>query len=156
MIRKEKSLNQLKVETKAHLMLVDPIALDHVWERAEMLLSGVEDYTPGKFTLPDIYEMVQRGLLQLWLCHDAVGFFFAFVTHFVDYPRKRTIRFCMAGGSRAKECLPLLPLVENWALSHGCTGGEVVGRKGWAKLLEMYGYTPIAPILFKYLRVRMN
>ena len=73
------------------------------------------------------------GKAQLWCGRASV-----IVTELIAYPRLKACRIWLAGGDMAELTKEMLPDVEAWASAEGCTRMEVVGRKGWARVLSDY------------------
>ena len=79
--------------------------------------------------------------MQLWISWNNTDKLVeaAFVTEVCDYPQMRTMRWVLAGGNNLEEWLsPLTEKVENWAKRNKCQRLEIVGRKGWTKVLRDY------------------
>ena len=75
----------------------------------------------------------------------------AIVTEIVDYPRLRSCRYFLAGGTNMKVWFnPMKEQIEQWALINNCQRIELVGRKGWVKWLKDYKQKHI--ILMKELK----
>lgn len=76
--------------------------------------------------------------MQLWISWND-GIEASFVTEVCDYPQMRVMRWVLAGGSNMESWLTLLTeKVENWAKKNKCQRLEIVGRKGWTKVLRDY------------------
>jgi hypothetical protein len=54
----------------------------------------------------------------------------------------RVCRIWLAGGDMAELTTEMLPQVEAWAKANGCTRMEIVGRKGWKRVLPEYSEPP--------------
>jgi hypothetical protein len=100
-------------------------------------------FADGEFTLEEARESVRQGRFQLWLAWDATQrrAFGAGVTEIFDYPRKR-VCFLVLWASEAPRAAWLdgLDTVERWAKEQGCAAMRLLGRKGWARVLD--GYRP--------------
>jgi hypothetical protein len=62
------------------------------------------------------------------------------VTHLAIRPLRRTLQFLYVSGRNMDAWLPLIDLIERWAAMQGATKAEVVGRKGWMRVLRRQGY----------------
>jgi hypothetical protein len=109
--------------------------LDIVWAQCEPLLEKALD---GSYNTYDILNYVQQNRMQLWISwNDKVEC--AFVTEVCDYPQMRIMRWVLAGGNNIENWLDqILIKVEDWAKKNGCQRSEIVGRKGWTKVLKEY------------------
>lgn len=84
----------------------------------------------------EIMEGVQRGDFHLFM-HDEG----CMVGEFITSPRAVGFNIFAAGGS-LKAMSDLIPLAEDYARSRGATFAGCVGRKGWVRFLQPYGYAP--------------
>lgn len=101
-------------------------------------------------TVSNIIRECAEGRRQLWLVADEAGrVILTPVTEIVtiDATRKKQLLLAEVGGQRLRECMPLLKEIEEWAAQeHGATESQLVGRKGWKRLLEPSGYAEAAVI----------
>lgn len=81
------------------------------------------------YDLSDVLDCIQRGDAQWWPLPNA-----AIVTEIEDTPRKRILRYWLAGGD-LKELIGQTIHIERWAREHGCTSAIIVGRGGWPRVL---------------------
>jgi len=88
-----------------------------------------EDGTEGEL----VAEIV-AGRAQLW-----TGARSAMVTRLLAAPARRCIHAWLAGGD-LDEILALVPGMEAWARTQGCTHATVNGRPGWRRALASQGY----------------
>ncbi|BCH22470.1 hypothetical protein [Mesorhizobium sp. L-8-3] len=101
-------------------------------------------------TVSNIVRECAQGRRQLWLVFDEAGqVILTPITEIVtiDATGKKQLLLAEVGGRRLRECMPLLKEIEEWAArEHGTTECQLVGRKGWKKLLEPLGYAEAAVI----------
>ncbi len=97
----------------------------------------------GGMTLEDYKERVMLGDMQLW-CNEG----FAAVTEVINYPQSRVVVIHLAGGA-LEPLLGAAGELDQFARMVGATGIEIVGRKGWAKVLKEQGYQEIAVHLYR-------
>lgn len=131
------------MKSDAPLVLIPAAHAETVWPLAEPHLKRAMRFADGEFTLDEAQEAVRQGRFQLWLAWDApqgraLG---AGVTEIFDYPRKR-VCFLVLWASDAPRAAWLdgLDAVERWAKEQGCAAMRLLGRKGWARVLD--GYRP--------------
>lgn len=107
-------------------------------------------------TVENMLEQCRNGRRQLWIIQDETGrVLLAPVTEIVKIDATGALRFvCVEiGGERLQEAMPLLAEMERWAAEEkGCTEFELVGRKGWERLLKPHAYVFAASIYRKTLR----
>ena len=112
-------------------------SLSDEWNRCSAWLEAALYYSNGTHTIDDVLETVQRGDAQFWQYPDA-----AVVTEIMDYPQKRVLRYWLAGGN-LKTLLKVEPSIRHWSQLWGCVGIEIIGRKGWHRVLKGFKQTGI-------------
>lgn len=100
------------------------------WKQAEILLARIDQDT---HTLEDIKAAIDAKIAQLWAGRDSV-----IVTELIGFPRKRVCRIWLAAGDMDELTGEMLPDVEDWAKAEGCATVEIIGRKGWTRVLKGY------------------
>ena len=98
-------------------------------------------YAHNSHTYEQVIDIVKRGDAQLWAFRDS-----AIVTEIIDYPQRRTLRFWLAGGN-LKTLLEVEPKIRKWSILYRCEAVEIIGRKGWEKVMK--DYEPTAIVLVK-------
>lgn len=88
------------------------------------------------WTFEEVREGVAKGDFHLFL-HDEG----CMVGEFIVSPRAIGFNIFAAGGS-LRAMRELIPLAETYARSRGATFAGCVGRKGWLRFLQPYGYAP--------------
>lgn len=124
--------------------------LEFIWSQ---VVPHIERALDGSYSTYDILNNIQDNRMQLWISWNNTDkrVEAAFVTEVCDYPQIRTMRWVLAGGNNMEEWLnPLLEKVENWAKKNKCQRLEIVGRKGWTKVLR--DYKPQATYFVKELK----
>ena len=119
-----------------NVALVDVDKVASIWEEVYPLLEKAQVYAAGELDTQDFFEMVENGDMQLWIAEDDGGIFAMMLTEFVQYPRKKVMRIVSIGGREMNRWMKYFPALEAAALSVGCTGFEVFGRKGWLRVLK--------------------
>jgi len=98
-------------------------------------------YAHNSHTFEQVIEIVKRGDAQLWAFPDS-----AIVTEIINYPQRRVLRFWLAGGN-LKTLLEVEPKIRKWSILYNCKAVEIIGRKGWGKVLK--NYEPTATVFIK-------
>ena len=122
--------------------LVPTEYIDTCWSKVEGFIGKAAEYTFGRFTASNIYDMVKDGDYQLWVAYDGEEFKGAVVTNILTYPQKKMLGMQFCGGDELdtwKE--PMLALLRMFARDLGCEAIESTGRPGWAKIFKNDGYT---------------
>lgn len=88
----------------------------------------------GRHQAEDIHGFLLKGICQLWLSWrdgiEAIA-----VTEIVCYPRLKAVRIFQLRGKDREHWLGFERLIATWAKSEGCTRMELIGRKGWSRVL---------------------
>lgn len=99
------------------------------------------EYVHNSHSFEQVIDIVKRGDAQFWAFPDS-----AIVTEIIEYPQRRTLRFWLAGGN-LKRLLDVEPKIRKWSILYQCEAVEIIGRKGWEKVLKEY--EPTAIVLVK-------
>ena len=119
-----------------NVALVDVDKVASIWEEVYPLLEKAQVYTAGELDTQDFFDMIKNGDMQLWIAEDDGGIFAMMLTEFVKYPRMKVMRIVSIGGKEMNRWMKYFPALEAAALSVGCTGFEIFGRKGWLRVLK--------------------
>ena len=117
--------------------------LSATFDEVSPLLQAGLDRGTGEYALDDIKYGVMMGDMQLW-----AGMNYAAVTEVINYPQRRVVLVHLAGG----ELDALFNADESFmrfVKMVGATGIEIIGRKGWSKVLRDRGFDEVAVRLFK-------
>lgn len=121
------------------------MTLADVFDANAHYLQPAVDRNSGTMLLEDYKAGVLAEKLQLW-----AGEGFAAVTEVINYPQRRTVVVLLAGGD-LDAILGEGSELEQFAEIVGATAIEIVGRKGWARVLRDRGYAERAVYLIKEL-----
>jgi hypothetical protein len=89
----------------------------------------------------DIFLEVASGNMQLWEIEQDGRTVGACITKVAVRPRRKVVTVVYlgsVGSAHMPEWLPLLGEIEGWAKAIGAHCVQVVGRKGWKRVLEGY------------------
>jgi hypothetical protein len=103
------------------------------------VLSPVFDAT-NKIDEKSLCELLRVDDAQLWIVWDVEEkeVLAVIVTTLCEYPIRRVARIELCAGRLVKQWIGLIGKIEQWAREQGCAAVEVVGRRGWQRLLEDY------------------
>jgi hypothetical protein len=107
-------------------------------------LKESQDWTRGRATVDDILRMVLNGQMQLWVVYQDGIVYGHVVTEIKQYPQCNmlTIQYCaMQTGTLEQIEDKMHETAERFARDAGCKGIEFVGRPGWRRTGNMYGYS---------------
>lgn len=118
-----------------------------LWRKADPLIERALKYQ-DEHDLDSIKRAIFKKQAQLWEGEKSV-----IVTEINEYPLCKKLRIWVAAGDMTELTEEMLPEVENFAKRENCYAVDIVGRKGWTKVLNEKGYQPIPlTILEKDLR----
>jgi hypothetical protein len=118
-------------------------------------LNESQEWTRGRATVDDILRFVLNGQMQLWVVYEDNVIHGHIVTEVKTYPQCKmlAIQYCaMAPGNLEKIEDAMQELALNVASQSGCVGIEFVGRPGWKKTANKYGYSVQSVMYQKFLK----
>jgi len=101
-------------------------------ERLAHHIEAALAYSGDTHSLLHVVDAIKDGSAQFFPLENSV-----IVTEVVDYPKKAVCRIWLAGGEM-DELIEAEKSIVEWAKSHGCSGMEIIGRKGWERQLKDY------------------
>lgn len=114
------------------------------FERLAHNIENALEYANDSHNALDVLDAVKSGKAQFFSIGDS-----CVITEIVDYPQKSVCRIWLAGGNM-DELLEAEKHIASLAKEHGCDGMEIIGRKGWQRVLK--DYKPSAVVLVKDLK----
>ena len=93
-------------------------------------------YGHGEFDIEDILGMIESGRMQLYYIEEDDTYI---VTEIVRYPKKTRLRVVLTVGTLNRHTFDF---VESIAKAFELDGIEGLGRVGWVRALEPYGFKP--------------
>lgn len=115
--------------------------VDSCWEKVEQFIDKAAEYTYGRYTTGNIYDMIKDGDYQLWVAMNEKEFKGAVVTNIITYPQRKLLGMQFCGGEELDTWKdPMLDILKRFAKDVGCEGIESTGRPGWAKVFKNDGY----------------
>ena len=116
----------------------DARAIDNIWPVVEHLLKRVEDH---KVHVSDMYEFVRQGDWLLWVCQipDTNEITSVIITEFIEYPQVTNLRVIFLSGDD-EDWAYGMSVFEDFARINQCHDVEVLGRKGWERVLKSRGF----------------
>jgi len=130
------SKNPLQRGSNCKIILISPDDVSYIWETVLPHIEAMEPHSEGELSPVDFYEALTNAEMQLWVAIEKKEILASMITQIVPYPRKRVLRIISIGGEDMEKWLGFMSLLEEWALSVGCTSLECWGRKGWLKVLK--------------------
>jgi|TARA_B100001123_G_scaffold31853_2_gene33475 hypothetical protein len=147
------SITHQETGSNYRIIRVSPNDVKTIWPHVKHHVDRCNEHSEGELTTQDFYNALIRREMQLWLAVDET-IKATMITQIITYPQKKILRIIAIAGDDMNEWLPNLPLIEEWALSIGCSALECWGRKGWTKVLEDWKCSYY--VLTKDLKSRMH
>ena len=122
--------------------------IPYIWDSVKHHIDRSLEYSNGRYDLPSVRKLLDSRAAQLWLDVED-GIQSAGVTEIINYPLKKVCTVLFAGGQNLNNFRTNIRRIEEWAKAQGCDDVDVIGRKGWIKVLD--GYKPIHTTLSKSL-----
>jgi hypothetical protein len=127
--------------------------IDDVWPSVEPFIQRVVDKGSDK-TTKDVLKGLKKRRYQLWIAWDE-QIRACCITETIHYePDGLLCSILMCAGDNLKRWIKHIKTIEEWAKSKGCFAIELVGRKGWEKILKykVTGHDRNALIMRKMLK----
>lgn len=102
------------------------------FERLAHHIDAALEYANHTHTITEVLDAILSHKAQFFSMENSV-----IVTEIVDYPQRSVCRIWLAGGDM-DELMEAEKKVCEWAAENGCTGMEIIGRKGWERQLKDY------------------
>jgi hypothetical protein len=116
------------------------------WERSKPFLANALEHSGNEYTVDDVLKEIQDDHAIFYPTKKGASVF-----RIARYPRKRMLRIWLAGGDMGSSIDSILEAAEYHAAEHECDGIEVLGRRGWERVLKPYGYEHKRVMLIKEL-----
>ena len=109
-----------------------------VWDEVYDLLEDVVEHYGEDMTMGDVFHALKDGNFQLWTSYKDGKMECATLTSIQE---SRGNRYCViyaAAGHNMRAWIGFYNLIEEWAKDMRCTQMRIFGRRGWARVLNMY------------------
>lgn len=107
-------------------------------------LETAAEYSRGRTTPDALITAFFNETYQLWIVHDSdLKFYGFFATELKTYPNKKmlAIQHCVIEPNMMAPVEAKMQVIaDKFARDHGCHGIEFVGRPGWKRHAEKFGY----------------
>lgn len=119
-------------------------------------LAESERWTRGRAKVDDLLRFVLNGQMQLWAVHDENHVYGHIITEVKQYPQCKmlSVQYCaMQPGLMEMVEEEMQAKAAQFAKDAGCAGIEFVGRPGWRKTANKYGYEVQSVMYQKFFEV---
>lgn len=112
--------------------------LDSYWP---ILAPLIEPALDEEISIEDVYHKVMDEDMAIMSISDKGEIVASCVCEFADYPKIKALRVVALGGRGMKKWLSqLIEFLDTWAIEQKMDRVEQMGRNGWVKVLNEYGY----------------
>ena len=140
--------------SKCQVALVGVEDIDLVWDETVPLIEKALLHAEGELIPDDIKEHLDKGDIRLWVAMKDKETIAAMVTEIIAYPRKKIVRVITLAGKDMSLWYDFLPMVEGYAVRHGCSSLEAWTRRGMTRKLKDWKHS--YDIITKDLKQRMQ
>lgn len=129
-------------KNEIRITIVPPWYVKHCWEPASKFLDPAASRSNGRHDIDSLRIEIERGVQLLWIMFfgddEMIG---AFTTSVFRYPKRSIVSVAFAGGDGITNYREeAIGAISDYALEMNCDGIEVIGRKGWLRVLEPLGF----------------
>ena len=116
---------------------VDIECVDVFWDKVKNWVYKVVVQSNGRHTLDSTYKLLKQGTMTMFLITDKKKLCAVYVVQKVYYPAKIVLGILFCGGSKViREVKKIEKFFLNYAEEQKCDGLEIIGRKGWDKVIK--------------------
>lgn len=117
--------------------------LTTIWPIVVPMLRPPVKMSGGRVTMATLFRGLVERRSQLWVAHqEDQKVMAAFVTRVAQYPARRLVTVdCVGGTGMELWVSEAQATFRRYAADMGCSGVELAGRIGWARVLAPYGWT---------------
>lgn len=127
---------------KAEILTVQPDEIGQYESIALPFIKSALEHTDGETDFRHILADIATHKRQLWLIRDKDDFIGAIVTEIsITQSGQKIGDVTLAAGHSYFKWDHFIDVVSVWFKEMGCVAVQVVGRKGWEKLLAGQGFT---------------
>ena len=115
---------------------VNKESIDVYWDKVKNWILKVVKQSNGRHTLTTTYELLKKGTMTMFLIEEQNKLCAVYVVQKVYYPAKIVLGILFCGGSKVIENVKKIEnFFINFAKENNCEDLEIVGRKGWDKVI---------------------
>lgn len=95
----------------------------------------------GRHNPEDIHDGLVDGKFQLWMASVDGNLVAACISGLVPYPQRPMLNVLFVGGTQMDKWLAdLIDKLKRFAVHNNLNGIEMVGRNGWLRTLDKFGF----------------
>lgn len=126
-----------------HMSLVYPGQVSYVLPALLPYLQKSQEWTRGRATIDDILRFILNGQMYLFIAYEGNTIYGHVIVEVKQYPQCKmlTVQYCAGEPNHMQHVEEeMFETLEKFAKDAGCAGVEFVGRPGWRKTANKYGY----------------
>lgn len=118
-------------------MNIIPLDIDFYWDEVSVRIKDAIELSNGRHTLETTFNCIKSKQMKLWGVVYGDILLSVFVTQETIYPNKKVLSILFCGGEAViKYIKDIETFFKKEAIENGCKGLEIIGRKGWAKVIK--------------------
>tara|TARA_Y100000361_G_C11053588_1_gene286634 strand:+ start:111 stop:524 length:414 start_codon:yes stop_codon:yes gene_type:complete len=119
------------------MMNIIPLDVDIYWDEASVRIKEAIELSNGRHTLETTFNCIKSKQMSLWGVIYGDILLSVFVTQVTIYPNKKVLSILFCGGEAViKYIKEIETFFKKQAITNGCKGLEIIGRKGWSKIIK--------------------
>lgn len=116
---------------------IDRDCVDVFWDKVKNWIQKVVVQSHGRHTLDSTYKLLKQGAMTMFLILENKKICAAYVVQKVFYPAKTVLGILFCGGSKViKYVRDIEIFFIEYAKKLKCDDLEIIGRKGWDKVIK--------------------
>lgn len=126
-----------------NMSLVYPGQVSYVLPALLPYLQKSQEWTRGRATIDDILRFILNGQMYLFVAHESNTIYGHVIVEVKQYPQCKmlTVQYCAGEPNHMQHVEEeMFETLEKFAKDAGCAGVEFVGRPGWRKTANKYGF----------------
>ena len=117
-------------------MNIIPLDIDFYWDEVSVRIKDAIELSNGRHTLETTFNCIKSKQMKLWGVVYGDILLSVFVTQETIYPNKKVLSILFCGGEAVIKYIKDIETFFKKAIENGCKGLEIIGRKGWAKVIK--------------------
>ena len=115
--------------------------VDYVWKRCAPLLKKATDRSNGRESIESLYAKIKNETSRLWCISIGPYIVGSATTEVVQYANYKSLNVSFLGGSKMNLWLDkFIEELKVYSKFNNCSSIELIGRKGWLRSLNPFGF----------------
>ncbi len=145
----EEPQKRLSGQGRLELEPIPSFRVPLVWDEIQDQIKEILTLNMDRISADDLYLELLSRRMQLWLVKRGRKILMVGVTVIRVYPNCKSANVIGISGTDMDSWLKFEPDLVTWARGEGCSGIDVVARKGWMRKLD--GWRELGVVLSKQL-----